>query len=323
MIPLISDFSSTCVKDLVFREARAPSVLCIDSHVLLAPGALKRLISFFEDNPHCNDLLHGPLYRNITTGSWHPVNSAFEPAHRPTLGTKIPSNGSCSKRRTIRNRYPDQRALCLPEGRVARVFHRLTGYGEEEFYTRNSEQSGNMAGSACHSCAAIQVFRAAPEKYDLSDVMAGSPAQHLDRTWELGLDPEPVKDWFGEVLGSPAFEDTIAEIEAEMNSPFFVFEVPITSMPSMWGRIGMGFGIGSRRWEFFVLGALPTSTPPTPPAAARLLGHRAVVEFARYAQFESVIMSTAFDGLPEGTLEAVASSVERIRQADWGLWALV
>ncbi|QDT91635.1 glycosyltransferase domain-containing protein [Gimesia algae] len=45
----------------VFRHARGESVLCIDCHVLLVPGAIQKLIDYFQKNPECRDLLSGPL----------------------------------------------------------------------------------------------------------------------------------------------------------------------------------------------------------------------------------------------------------------------
>ena len=48
-------------RDLVFREARGEAVLCCDSHVLFAPGAIERLKRFYAETPECNDLLQGPL----------------------------------------------------------------------------------------------------------------------------------------------------------------------------------------------------------------------------------------------------------------------
>ena len=52
---------STASKDVVFREARAPNVLCIDSHVMLLPGSLQKLIAYFRKNPTSMNLLQGPL----------------------------------------------------------------------------------------------------------------------------------------------------------------------------------------------------------------------------------------------------------------------
>jgi len=49
-------------KNKLFAEARAACVLCMDCHVLLAPGSLRRLIDFYEARPETNDLLQGPLW---------------------------------------------------------------------------------------------------------------------------------------------------------------------------------------------------------------------------------------------------------------------
>jgi hypothetical protein len=48
-------------RERVFREAIGDAVLCIDAHVLLAPGAVEKLIAFYDQNPDCRDLLTGPM----------------------------------------------------------------------------------------------------------------------------------------------------------------------------------------------------------------------------------------------------------------------
>ncbi|MGJ5205396.1 UDP-glucose 4-epimerase GalE [Bradyrhizobium sp. HKCCYLR20261] len=52
---------ATTIKDWVFRQAQGKYVLCVDCHILVAPGALKRLIDYFDADPETKDLLHGPL----------------------------------------------------------------------------------------------------------------------------------------------------------------------------------------------------------------------------------------------------------------------
>ena len=63
--------SGTAIRDSVFEEASGDFVLCMDCHVLIAPGALQRLIAYCDANPASNDLLQGPLVHddlaNITT----------------------------------------------------------------------------------------------------------------------------------------------------------------------------------------------------------------------------------------------------------------
>jgi Coenzyme PQQ synthesis protein D (PqqD) len=67
-----SGYRGTAVRDLVFREANADIVCCLDSHVLLRPGALAHLLDWFRAHPHSRDLLQGPvLYDNLNAGATH------------------------------------------------------------------------------------------------------------------------------------------------------------------------------------------------------------------------------------------------------------
>jgi hypothetical protein len=78
------------VKDLVMREAAGKYSMCMDCHILLAQGALKKLVEFYaggEKNwvrspqpgvPHPQDFFQGPLvYDNLKSISTH-----FEPTWR-------------------------------------------------------------------------------------------------------------------------------------------------------------------------------------------------------------------------------------------------
>jgi len=48
-------------RDRVFREASREAVLCLDSHVLLAPGSIAALRAFYAGHPDCRHLLSGPM----------------------------------------------------------------------------------------------------------------------------------------------------------------------------------------------------------------------------------------------------------------------
>ena len=60
-IPQPGNVGTSYSRDLVFREAAGEFVLCIDCHVLIAPGALARLLAYFQAFPETKDLLQGPL----------------------------------------------------------------------------------------------------------------------------------------------------------------------------------------------------------------------------------------------------------------------
>ena len=65
-------YRGTAVRDLVFREADAEIVCCLDSHVLLRPGALGHLLDWFDAHPDSPDLLQGPLlYDNLEPSATH------------------------------------------------------------------------------------------------------------------------------------------------------------------------------------------------------------------------------------------------------------
>ncbi len=60
------------VKDFVFEEAVGEFILCMDCHVLVVPGALKRLVDYLDAHKATSDLLQGPLvYDDLTTISTH------------------------------------------------------------------------------------------------------------------------------------------------------------------------------------------------------------------------------------------------------------
>jgi hypothetical protein len=92
-------------RDLVFREASGDAVLCIDCHVLIEPGAISRLLAYYDSHPETMDLLSGPLVyddlHNISThfadewrdhmwGTWDTDKRGVDPTAEPF---EIPAMG--------------------------------------------------------------------------------------------------------------------------------------------------------------------------------------------------------------------------------------
>lgn len=55
------EYSSTSVRNKIFSFANTPYVLCIDCHILVESGAIKKLIDFYESKKDDGNLLQGPL----------------------------------------------------------------------------------------------------------------------------------------------------------------------------------------------------------------------------------------------------------------------
>ncbi|GLF92623.1 glycosyltransferase family 2 protein [Streptomyces yaizuensis] len=72
-------YASTAVRDLVFRVARSPVTLCLDSHVLLAPGAVRAVLEFFETRPGSPDLLQGPMLGDALADERQPPSTHMAP----------------------------------------------------------------------------------------------------------------------------------------------------------------------------------------------------------------------------------------------------
>ena len=71
-VPFTGVVGTSAPRDLIFRESQADAVLVLDSHVMLAPGAIGRLLRYFQEHPDCNNMLHGPmLYDDLKNFSTH------------------------------------------------------------------------------------------------------------------------------------------------------------------------------------------------------------------------------------------------------------
>ena len=54
--------TGTGVRDVIFKQANSDYVLCIDCHVFIHPGSIKKLLNYFSSNPQTGNLLQGPMY---------------------------------------------------------------------------------------------------------------------------------------------------------------------------------------------------------------------------------------------------------------------
>lgn len=63
---------STTIKNKIFDLSDTPYTICMDSHVLLEAGCLKKLIEYYESGEDNGNLLHGPLiYDDLKGVSTH------------------------------------------------------------------------------------------------------------------------------------------------------------------------------------------------------------------------------------------------------------
>lgn len=67
-----SDKKSTSIRNEIFNQATGEYTLCMDSHVMLEPGAIKNLLDYYNKNPDTKNLISGPLwYDDLKSVSTH------------------------------------------------------------------------------------------------------------------------------------------------------------------------------------------------------------------------------------------------------------
>lgn len=77
-VDMASHPGTTEPRNAVFDNADADVVVCMDCHVMLRSNSLLQLLNWFEANPECKDLVHGPImYDNL-----HMINTQFSDQFR-------------------------------------------------------------------------------------------------------------------------------------------------------------------------------------------------------------------------------------------------
>lgn len=71
-VPFTATTGTAAPRDHIFSLGTAPAVLCLDSHILLVPGALQKLLDWYEAHPDTRDLHQGPMvYDDLKNQATH------------------------------------------------------------------------------------------------------------------------------------------------------------------------------------------------------------------------------------------------------------
>jgi glycosyltransferase involved in cell wall biosynthesis len=196
-------------RDLVFREARGEAVLCCDSHVLFAPGAIRRLKEYYRQHPDCPDLLQGPLvYDDLETISTH-----FEPVWRAEMWGiwETDPRGQDPEGEPFEIPMQGLGAFSCRKGAWPGFNPMFRGFGGEEGYIH---EKFRRAGGRC---LCLPWFRwthrfSRPADIEYSLTVEEKLRNYLIGHAELGWDLSPVLAHFSEILP----EDHVVAVAAEV-----------------------------------------------------------------------------------------------------------
>jgi glycosyltransferase involved in cell wall biosynthesis len=176
-------------KDMVFQVARGEMVLCIDSHVFLAPGALDNI-------PVTDDLIYGPLMYNDTKNyccEWKNVwrghmlgiwGDCFPYEKIPKESFEIwGCGGGC---------------FCAKKDSWLGFNKRFKGFGGEEGYLSEKYRKVGRKVICLPSLIWMHKFERKRIPYPLK--LIDRIRNYLIGFEELGLDLKPVEEHFGPAL---------------------------------------------------------------------------------------------------------------------------
>ncbi|MGO4883328.1 MAG: glycosyltransferase [Bryobacteraceae bacterium] len=310
----------TAVRDVVFREATADFVLCVDCHVMFVPGSLRKLLDYFQAHPDSPDLLQGPLIyddlRSYSThmdrtwsagmyGVWGSDPRAADP-QAPPFEIGLQGLGVFACRKAV---WPGFNP-------------RLRGFGGEEGYLHEKIRRAGGRALCLPFLRWIHRF-GRPMGVPYTNTWEDRIRNYLIVADELGLDPAPAMEHFRTHLGRENAERMVCAVQAEIRNPFHFFDaiycINLAEEAGRWRDVSARFARLGIAHRIRRLDAIRTEANHQIGCA---LSHRAVVEEAWRQGLENVLV---FEDDVLFTTDAIAglqSGLQELRCREWKLFYL-
>ncbi|MEO8487531.1 MAG: glycosyltransferase [Betaproteobacteria bacterium] len=319
-----SEMRGTAARDLIFREAAADYVLVMDCHVLIVPGALQRLLDYFDGNPDCADLLQGPLlYDDLSNLSTH-----FEPVWRQGMYGIWATDP--------RGMDPEAPPFEIPMQGLG-VFAcrkdawpgfnpRFRGFGGEEGYIHEKFRQAGAKALCLPFLRWIHRFHrpmGIPYAANWYQRVRNYSIGHQ----ELGLDRAPIEAHFNDLLGEPETAAYKARINHEIGSPLYMFDGVYAAR-----QHGPALGnLSENREAFERLGigdrviatesaSIDSGDDDDAHALERVLAHREIIERAKRQGLRSVLIIESANGLERALLADGHDVLKALCSDAWGVF---
>ena len=315
--------NSTAVRDVIFREADADYVLCIDCHVLIQPGAIRKLIDFLDENPDCNDLLQGPmLYDDMQSMSTH-----MNPEWR---GGMFGAWGTDERGRDI-EAEPFEIPLqgmglfaCRKEAWLG-FNPRFRGFGGEEGYIHEKfRQQGNK--TLCLPFLRwLHRFQRPlkvpyPVKWEdrIYNYLVGFDELNLDN-----IENEKLEQHFAELIGEKPTQEIITQVQQEIENPFHFFDaiycINLDFKTERWQEMQERFQRLHLRKRVRRFSAIETIENQHIGCA---LSHREIVEKAKRQGLNNVLVLEDDAIFLDDINLHLQRSIEELKQQNWRVFYL-
>ena len=207
--------TGTAIRDRVFKEASGELVLCLDCHVFIVPGAVRRLIAYYDEYPQTDDLLQGPLlYDDLKTISTH-----FEPAWREGMfGLWIADKRGIDPEAPVFEIPMQGLGLFACRRETWPGFNPLfRGFGGEEGYIHERFRRAGGRALCLPFLRWMHRFNR-PMGIPYTNTWDDRIRNYMIGFNELGMDLAPLNNHFEEFLGPRIAHPIIKRVEAELKS---------------------------------------------------------------------------------------------------------
>ena len=294
---------STAVRDVLFIEANSEYVLCIDCHVLLEPGSLRKLIDYFEDNPNDKNLLHGPLVDDSLSQVYTHMEPVWNEAMFGVWG--VDERGADSDAQPFE--IPMHGAglfACRKDAWLGFNF-RFSGFGGEEGYMHEKFRQARRKVLCLPFLRWLHRFdRPTGVPYNINWI--SRIRNYYCGANELGSDHKGIKNHFSEI--NEDFGQLCDEAEAEVTNPFYYFDaiycINLNHQTNRWSEMQERFekmGIVHRVKRF------EAEYTPVNHHIGCALSHRKIIAEAQYHKHNNILVFEDDAIFKNGILEKTGS----------------
>ena len=317
-------YRGTAARDLIFREANADIVCCVDPHVLLRPGALAAIDRYFVDAPDSRDLIQGPLLGDAL----EPLGTHFD----PTWGAGMYGQWGLAERRGRHADEPFEIEMqglglfaCRREAWPG-INPRFRGFGGEEGYLHEKVRRGG-GRVICH-----------PEVEWLHRFMRPSGPPYR-ATWEerlrnyligwreVGWDTAAVEEHFAQVFDEVGagenYPQVLARALREATNPlsFFdgIFCLNLDEQTERWAAARRRHDLLEIGWQVERFAAVQT---PENPHRGCAISFRRMIAEAKRREWAQVLVLEDDAVFIDDTLAIVRQATQELPRIEWDLFYL-
>lgn len=316
----VDDIRGTAVRDFVFHEASTDYVMCMDSHVFIVPGAIRKLIDYFDQNPGTPDLLQGPLIND----NLQEINTHFEPAWREGMY----GFWSCDERGVD----PDGEAFDIPMQGLGLAAcrksawqgynPRFMGFGGEEGYIHQKFRNAG-ARTLCLPFLRWMHRFSRPMGVPYRNKWEDRIRNYLIGFEEVGLDDHLLQKHFRDVTSDTVVDAVMQQVKQERSSPFNFFDVIYCI--NLDEQKGRWESMQERLERLGILHRVKRFSAVKTPESSHIgctLSHRKIIEQAKKLGYRNILVLEDDALFHTDTLKYLANALSELENIDWNAFYL-